>query len=38
MFLMALPMHLLLGWEMHWIILLTGISVILYTMLGGLSP
>ena len=36
MFLMALPMHLLLGWEMHWIILLTGVSVILYTMLGGI--
>ncbi len=36
MFLMALPMHLLLGWEMHWIILLTGVSVIVYTMLGGI--
>ena len=36
MFLMALPMHLLLGWELHWIILLTGVSVIIYTMLGGI--
>ncbi len=36
MFLMALPLHLLLGWEMHWVILLTGASVILYTMLGGI--
>jgi SSS family solute:Na+ symporter len=36
MFLMALPLHLLLGWEMHWIILLTGASVIVYTMLGGI--
>lgn len=36
MFLMALPLHLLLGWEMHWIILLTGASVIIYTMLGGI--
>lgn len=36
MFLMALPMHLLLGWEIHWIILLTGASVIAYTMLGGI--
>ncbi len=36
MFLMALPMHLLLGWEMHWIILMTGVSVIIYTMLGGI--
>jgi len=36
MFLMALPLHLLLGWEMHWIILLTGVSVIIYTMLGGI--
>ena len=36
MFLMALPMHLLLGWEVHWVILLTGVSVIVYTMLGGI--
>lgn len=36
MFLMALPLHLLLGWEIHWVILLTGVSVILYTMLGGI--
>jgi SSS family solute:Na+ symporter len=36
MFLVALPLHLLLGWEMHWIILLTGASVIVYTMLGGI--
>ena len=36
MFLMALPLHLLLGWEMHWVILLTGVSVIVYTMLGGI--
>jgi len=36
MFLMALPMHLLLGWEMHWVIILTGVSVIIYTMLGGI--
>lgn len=36
MFLMALPLHLLLGWEMYWVILLTGASVIVYTMLGGI--
>jgi SSS family solute:Na+ symporter len=36
MFLMALPMHLLLGWEMHWVILMTGVSVIVYSMLGGI--
>jgi SSS family solute:Na+ symporter len=36
MFLMALPLHLLLGWELHWIILLTGLSVVVYTMLGGI--
>ena len=36
MYLMALPLHLLLGWEMHWVILLTGVSVIFYTMLGGI--
>jgi SSS family solute:Na+ symporter len=36
MFLMALPMHLLLGWEMHWVILMTGVSVIIYSMLGGI--
>jgi solute:Na+ symporter, SSS family len=36
MYLMALPLHALLGWDMTTIILLTGISVIVYSMLGGL--
>lgn len=36
MFLMALPLHALLGWNMAAIILVTGISVILYTMMGGI--
>lgn len=36
MYLMALPLNVLLGWEIHWIILLTGISVTLYTFIGGI--
>jgi solute:Na+ symporter, SSS family len=36
LYLMALPMHVLLGWEIHWIILFTGISVTIYTFVGGI--
>jgi SSS family solute:Na+ symporter len=37
MYLMALPLHVLLGWPIHWIILVTGVSVTLYTYVGGLT-
>ncbi len=37
MYLLALPLHLLLGWEMYPVILLTGGLVTLYTLLGGIE-
>ena len=37
MFLMALPLSVLLGWDVRLIILTAGISVVLYTMLGGIE-
>ena len=37
MYLMALPLSALLGWDMRVIILMTGLSVILYTVLGGIE-
>ena len=36
MYLMALPLSVLLGWDIRWIILVTGVSVTLYTYVGGL--
>ncbi|MEX0332620.1 MAG: sodium:solute symporter [Puniceicoccaceae bacterium] len=36
MYLMALPMSVLLGWDIRIILLITGISVTIYTFLGGL--
>ncbi len=36
MYLMALPMNVLLGWNIHWIILATGVAVTLYTFVGGI--
>ena len=35
MFLLALPMNLMLGWDFPTVIILTSIAVILYSMLGG---
>lgn len=35
-YLMALPMHVLIGWDIRTIILLTGASVILYSLAGGI--
>ena len=37
MFLMALPLHTLLGWSVSGIILFTGIGVIVYSMMGGIK-
>jgi solute:Na+ symporter, SSS family len=37
MYLMALPLHALLGWSVASIILLTGISVTVYAVLGGIE-
>ncbi len=36
MYLMALPLSVLMGWDIRLIILVTGVSVIFYSMLGGL--
>ncbi len=36
MYLMALPMNVLLGWDIRWIIIATGITVTLYTFIGGI--
>ncbi|MFA6960764.1 MAG: sodium:solute symporter [Opitutaceae bacterium] len=36
MYLMALPMNVLLGWDIRFIIIVTGISVTLYTFIGGI--
>ena len=38
MYLMALPMNVLLGWNIRWIILATGLSVTIYTFVEELSP
>lgn len=35
-YLMALPMNVLLGWNIRWIILITGVSTTLYTFIGGI--
>jgi SSS family solute:Na+ symporter len=37
MYLMALPLNVLLGWDVRLIILMTGISVTLYSMVGGIA-
>jgi solute:Na+ symporter, SSS family len=36
LYLLALPMHVMLGWDMHIIILLTGSSVLIYSVFGGI--
>jgi len=36
LYLLALPLYVLLGWDMRWIILLTGVSVLIYSNLGGI--
>ena len=37
MFLMGLPLSVLLGWDIRIIIILAGLSVVIYTMLGGIE-
>lgn len=37
MYLLALPMNALLGWDIHMIIIGTGICVMIYSMLGGIQ-
>lgn len=37
MYLMALPLSVLLGWDIRAVILVTGVAVVLYTMVGGIE-
>ncbi len=37
LYLMALPLNALFGWPVSWIILVTGMAVVLYSMLGGIK-
>ena len=37
LYLLAMPMHILMGWDMPTIIIATSVSIILYSMLGGLK-
>jgi SSS family solute:Na+ symporter len=37
MYLMALPLGHLLGWDLRWLIIATGVSVTIYTFVGGLT-
>ncbi len=37
MFLTAMPVRFLLGWDLQYVILLTGISVTIYTVMGGIE-
>jgi len=37
LFLLALPLHALLGWDITTIIVLTGVSVMVYSLLGGIQ-
>ncbi len=37
LYLLALPMYVLLGWDMRIIILITGVSVLIYSVLGGIK-
>ena len=36
MFLLALSTNVLLGWDMHWVIIFTSAAIIFYTMMGGI--
>jgi len=37
MYLTALPVGILLGWDIKWVIVLTGVSVTIYTLMGGIE-
>ena len=37
LYLLAVPMYILMGWDMHSVIILTSIGIIIYSMMGGLS-
>ena len=37
LYLLAVPMHILMGWNLHVVIILTSLGIIIYSMLGGLK-
>lgn len=37
LYLLAVPMYILMGWDMHMVIILTSIGIIVYSMMGGLK-
>ena len=37
LYLLAVPMYILMGWNLHMVIILTSIGIIVYSMLGGLK-
>jgi SSS family solute:Na+ symporter len=37
LYLLAVPMYILMGWNIHMVIILTSIGIIIYSMLGGLK-
>ena len=37
LYLLAVPMYILMGWDMHTVIILTSIGIIVYSMMGGLK-
>ena len=37
LYLLAVPMYILMGWDLHLVIILTSIGIIIYSMMGGLK-
>ena len=37
LYLLAVPMYILMGWDIHMVIILTSIAIIIYSMMGGLK-
>ena len=37
LYLLAVPMHILMGWNLHAVIILTSIAIMIYSMMGGLK-
>ena len=37
LYLLAVPMYILMGWDLHTVIILTSIGIIIYSMMGGLK-
>lgn len=37
LYLLAVPMYILMGWNLHVVIITTSVAIIIYSMLGGLK-